>query len=399
VEITAVLKHCATLKTLHFYLTQQVMATLLMTVAVFTFVLLLGNGLKEILELLIRRQATLSGVAEAFALLIPWVLVFALPMGMLTAALLVFGRFSADQELTAVRSSGISLVTLITPVLVLSVLLCGVSAWINMEIAPRCRVAYKGLIDQMKLTVVNAGLPEGRAIRDFKGYMIYLTKSDGTNMQGIQVYCYDAANNVTNFIYAQRGNIEIENKEPVLHMYQLAQFFQQRDGSWSPGETGEFRMALKQRQAASVEERIAVTDLTFRQLQTELRDLENSASLPDTEKMTSKEARLQVEALRQRRQDMIMPLRVQLNRQVAISFACFGFTLVGIPLGIRAHRRETNAGIAMALVLVFVYYSFIIVGQALQSHAEFAPYLIVWAPNFLFQTVGAVMLWRANRGI
>jgi lipopolysaccharide export system permease protein len=384
------------MKTLHLYLTRQVLATLFMTVAVFTFVLLLGNALKEILVLLINRQATLGGVAEAIGLLIPFVWVFALPMGMLTAALLVFGRFSADQELTAVRSSGISLVALITPILILSLALCGVSAWINMEIAPQCRVAYKSLLFRMGLKLSSSVLPEGRLLKDFPGRMIYIGKNDGQTMKDIRIYELDTNQSVSMVILSPRGSLEITNHQPILHLFDVQMI------EWNgqnPTAIATYDEPLKSNLSEPKEEKPSLSDMTFRQLQEALRDLDQSFARPTPRTISSKELHRWKEELEQQKQNMTMPILVQIHRQVAFSFACFGFTLVGIPLGIRAHRRETNIGIAMALILAMAYYSIIILGQSLQTHAELAPYLIVWIPNFIFQSAGAVMLWRANKGI
>ncbi|MEO6182156.1 MAG: LptF/LptG family permease [Verrucomicrobiota bacterium] len=384
------------MKTLHFYLTRQVFATLLITVAVFTFVLLLGNVLKEVLSMLVNRQASLLMVAKAVGLLIPYVLLFALPMGMLTATLLVFGRFSADQELTAARASGLSLLALVTPVLLLSVVLSFVCAWVNMQLAPQCRVAYKKLLYSAALANPSVLLRENQ-YNDFPGgWSIYARKVRDNNLQDVKVY--QVQEDSMYWANARAGKFVVKDGQLFLTLFDATPFEVKGENVFSLGIQEEATLPIPTLSNDSAP-KPSLSEMSSTELWAQLRRLEKSFRHTQASTNTTSEAmRAELRQMAKIRSDITMPVRVQIHRQIAFSFACIGFTLIGIPLGIRAHRRETSAGIAIALVLVLLYYSFIILAQAWDTRPELAPHLIVWLPNLIFQAIGGVLLWRANKG-
>ena len=177
----------ARLKTLHLHLLRQTTATLVVTVGVFTFVLLLGNVLKDVFDLLATGKASVGLVLRAILLLVPFAMTFALPIAMLTATLLVFGRLSTDGEITAIRAGGISLVAAIAPVLALSILFSGVCAAFNCHVSPASRVAFKELQNEVIRARGFGGVAEGRYL-DFGTLTLYAKEVRGTNLRDVIVY-------------------------------------------------------------------------------------------------------------------------------------------------------------------------------------------------------------------
>lgn len=385
------------MKTLHLYVTRQVLTTLAMTVAVFTGLFLIVNVLKDILPLLLSPQVPFTSVLQAVALLLPYGLVFALPMGLLTATLLVFGRLSADQELTAVRAGGVSLLALVTPVLWIGVIASSVSAFATLELAPRCRVAFKEMSYAFGMARPTALLVEQRYITDFPGWTIYIGKRRG-DAEFENVLLYESRQEqLTQRIHARRARVTSDSatRKIIFQLFDAEVFTKSlvmtpgagtdaatnqppaspQSGEWSMvffEEAPPVRLDLSGVQPLGAKPKYG--EMTFTQLRAELRELQRQGIDPS-------------------------PVLVNLHRQVSFSFACVSFTLIGIPLGLRGHRRETSFGIAAALMLTAVYYSFIILGQSWETRPQMYPHLIVWVPNFLFQGIGAWLLWRANRGL
>jgi len=87
---------------------------------------------------------------------------------------------------------------------------------------------------------------------------------------------------------------------------------------------------------------------------------------------------------------------IEANRRVAIAIGCFTFMLVGIPLGVKSHRKETSIGMVLSLVIVFAYYIFIIIAESLADYPNLHPNLILWLPMIAMQLFGIWMIHRSS---
>src|SRR3989338_1742132 len=110
------------MKILRSYIMNELLTAFALSLAVFTFVLVMGNIVK-LAEMVITKGVDLVYVVKLFGYLTPYLLSFSVPMSILTATLLCFGRLSSDNEITAMRASGVSLYKMSFPVIMIGLAL------------------------------------------------------------------------------------------------------------------------------------------------------------------------------------------------------------------------------------------------------------------------------------
>lgn len=391
------------MKTLHLYLLRQCLATLALTVVVFTFVLIAGNLLKEVLGLLVAGHVSIWLVLKSLLLLIPWVMAFALPISMLMSGLMVFGRFSAEREYTAARSAGISLTSLILPVIGLALLMTGVCAWFNLQISPQARIAYKRILEEQMLNLASF-IPEGRYVDFTDDFVLYVSRIRGDNLQNIRFYQFEKGKKILD-VFAKSGQLsrdeEGNSMRLLLHQARVLTLMSGLEGFSDEAPKGE-----KQSGSESTEDQSAFQEewlpLHLDEYETEdiplkMAGHQDNASISD---MTLAQMLSGLKAALAQSLDT-RPYVKEIHHQVAFSFACLSFILVAIPLSLKTQRKETNISLGLALIVLLVYYSFFILGDALVETSDPALnlWILFWIPNFLFQLLGLYAIRRANRGI
>src|SRR3989442_2269113 len=118
------------------FVSRELIVNVLFAIAVLSLVLVVGNIFRKLLPLLVNHDVPLEYLLAFIAYVLPFSLIFTIPWGLLTAILLVFGRLSADNELIALRSNGISVSRVCFSLAVIAIVCTAPCVWLNQEGTP-----------------------------------------------------------------------------------------------------------------------------------------------------------------------------------------------------------------------------------------------------------------------
>ena len=379
------------MKILDRYVGRQMLTTGLFAVAILSVVLVLGNVFKQLLELLVNRDAPLDLILSFIAYILPFSLTFTIPWGFLTAVLLVFGKMSAENELIALRSSGVSIPRICAPVFLLAALCVGICLWINVEVAPRAQVKMKDALYTIATNNPLAMFGSDKVIDDFPGRKIYVESSTGKALANLLVYELNDALDPMRVVFAHRGELETDraNKRLLLHIYDAR--FEQRDES----HPDDF---IRIRQGITMQE--STLPISLAELYEKNKKRKGLSSMTAGELLeridTDAPAGGGAKAAKDKAGDR-SAAKTEINKRFSFALASFAFALIGVPLAITAHRKETSIGFLLSLVVGLVYFLFIIFVDTIRSKPQFHPEWLIWSPNVLFLALGGWLFFRLSR--
>ena len=401
-----------------------------------TFLLVI-DYVPRIIDQVLDKDLPVSVVLELIGLNLAWMLALSVPMSVLVATLMAFGRLSADFEIIAIKASGINLIHLITPLLLAGGVITALMVQFNDKILPdwnqQARL-LRGDIAAMRPTLT---LKSGIFISDIPGYLILIDKIDHTTsrVEGVKIsdmrdpaapriiiadYGYLAYrdNGTTMQFTLHDGEVhELDTRNP--ENYRKLDFVTQviaieGAGSQLQRTQSEYRtdreMNIAQMQENVRRAREAMVPI--RRRVGELLDQKLTYLLGDTFIYNGGPDVSDSAALQFVRNDAAMLLshvernteqmgvqqkimdryKVEIYKKYSIPAASLAFILIGAPLGVLARRGGMGVAIAISIFLFIIYWAFLIGGEDLAERGFLSPFWAMWSANFLIGGVGLYLL-------
>jgi len=291
----------------------------------------------------------------------PETLTLTLPLALLISSLLVFSRLSADSEIAAMRASGVNLLLIMKWPVFAGTALTLLGVYINNEIVPRSHEIRSNIRSEITMDVGLNLLEPGRIIDDFPGFKLFFEKKQGNWLSHLIVFDY-TRKGVSREIQAEKALVSTNGADVVLDMYKVRvdPVEAERPGV---GFADRFRHVIPN----------AITSRKVIRKDKDMRLVELLRAIRDR--------RMNTKGLPREIRDKVLSVgRTEFHLRFVYAFASLCFVLVGMPLGIRTHRKESSIGMAVCLIVAMSFYLCVILVHSLDYLAVIQPFVLLWIP-------------------
>lgn len=358
-------------------------------VALFAFVLIAGQALRDLLGYVVAGQLQPETALHLLWLLFPYVAVNALPIGLLTAVLLVLGRMSSQQEITAMRAAGLGLGYICRPFWVIGGAAVVVALYLNFYAMPQARSSYRAtLVEAVRQNPLSFIVPN-TFVRDFPGYVLFVGERSESELRDFWLWELDSQKRVVGLARAATGSVDYreEDNRLILTLRDVSVETRDRDRPEDfsrpqpVGNSDSMSFELKldgvfgQAAVGRRTKWMTLDELLARR--SELKALGDAAGPAERAEITR--------------------LTVTVSQKAAASFAVLALAMVAVPLGIKVSRKETSANLGIAVALMLGYYFLSTLTGLLERQPELRPELWMWVPPLGYAAAGVWLFRRVDR--
>ena len=363
-------------KTLYAHILKELLSPFMLGLLIFTFILL-TNRILKLMDLVVNKGIGLSEVIKLIVFLLPSFLVLTIPMSILLAILITLGRLSADGELLALKASGISLYQILVPFAALCFFGFVLTNSLTLFLLPSGNHAFRSHLFNLSQRHSEANLQERIFNDDFAGLVIYINEIPGSGkpMSGLLIYD-KRESGVPSLIIGEEGIIISDQNEMkvTLRLFNGSIHRSAKDfKSYQQATFKTYDMNLQ----LSEEDEGGDSDVSYNEL-----DVKTLVGLAAERKKANKSA---------------IKILTELHKRFAFPCACFMLGLAGIPLGAYRKKGSRSYGFVLCIVLIFLYYFFLNLGESMAKRGVLYPTLGIWMPNIILGLMGLYFLRVVGR--
>ncbi|HEC78430.1 MAG TPA: YjgP/YjgQ family permease [candidate division WOR-3 bacterium] len=380
-----------------------------------TFILLMDQ-LFRLIDLFVRKGLPFDIVGQILIYTVPLIFSYTAPMAILVAVVMTFGRFARDNEILALKTSGLTFFSIMRTPFIITTVFMILLILFNSYILPEANHRVRNLMLDVSRKRPAIRLPEGVFTNDFPGYTIYIGKKDERHSKLYDITIYDLKNGL--MITAPNGELKDFEEEGILQftLYdgELHQLIDNQKYQRTKFDKQTINMEIdtdlvrKERKYRNQNElniggllaKIEQTKKEIEKLKMEIAEMGSTAissfvneDIP-TFNTTSFKIKKKSNVVKGKTKKISRYL-VELNKKFSLAVACILFVIIGAPIGY-LFRKGGIGGILIGVLLFSLYYILVLAGEEFADRRGFSPFWAMWLPNIILLGSGIYLFMVAE---